>query len=211
MPDPSWNERYVGDSRPGTPESQSHSSSGSPLRVASHQLVPFRSVRVPVRMPSGWPRFRRSRSRCLAPRRQRAYAKIEGRALRCRFEALDFLAAPPPDGPFQFVFDRRPTARGRSAALLGTGGRPRHRARAGDRRAATCIRRNPYQCTPRPIVAGLVYRGTSQIEAAAGGRRIAPNWSQTILPELLSASWVHHKFRLTDGPRVLQLPCQGSA
>ena len=35
-----------------------------------------------------------------------AHAKMEGRALRCRFAAWDFLAAPPPDGPFQFVFDR---------------------------------------------------------------------------------------------------------
>ena len=37
---------------------------------------------------------------------ERARAKKEGRALRCRFTALDFLAATPPDGPFQFVFDR---------------------------------------------------------------------------------------------------------
>ncbi|HEX6465653.1 MAG TPA: class I SAM-dependent methyltransferase, partial [Terriglobales bacterium] len=37
---------------------------------------------------------------------ERARAKIEGRALRCRFATLDFLAAPPPGGPFQFVFDR---------------------------------------------------------------------------------------------------------
>ena len=37
---------------------------------------------------------------------ERAHAKMEGRALRCRFAAWDFLAAPPPDGPFQFVFDR---------------------------------------------------------------------------------------------------------
>jgi SAM-dependent methyltransferase len=37
---------------------------------------------------------------------ERAHAKMEGRALRCRFAALDFLAAPPPGGPFQFVFDR---------------------------------------------------------------------------------------------------------
>ncbi len=36
----------------------------------------------------------------------RAQAKMEGRTLRCRFAAWDFLAAPPPDGPFQFVFDR---------------------------------------------------------------------------------------------------------
>lgn len=37
---------------------------------------------------------------------ERACAKMEGRALRCRFAALDFLTAIPPDGPFQFVFDR---------------------------------------------------------------------------------------------------------
>lgn len=37
---------------------------------------------------------------------EKARAKMEGRALRCRFAALDFLAAPPPGGPFQFVFDR---------------------------------------------------------------------------------------------------------
>jgi SAM-dependent methyltransferase len=35
-----------------------------------------------------------------------ARAKMEGRSLPCRFEALDFLAATPPGGPFQFVFDR---------------------------------------------------------------------------------------------------------
>ena len=37
---------------------------------------------------------------------ERARAKMDGRALRCRFAAGDFLAAPPADGPFQFVFDR---------------------------------------------------------------------------------------------------------
>ena len=37
---------------------------------------------------------------------ERAHAKLEGRALRCGFVALDFLAAPPPGGPFHFVFDR---------------------------------------------------------------------------------------------------------
>ena len=37
---------------------------------------------------------------------ERAHAKMEGRSLRCRFAALDFLAAPPPGGPFEFVFDR---------------------------------------------------------------------------------------------------------
>jgi len=37
---------------------------------------------------------------------ERARAKMNGRELSCRFDALDFLAAPPPHGPFQFVFDR---------------------------------------------------------------------------------------------------------
>jgi SAM-dependent methyltransferase len=37
---------------------------------------------------------------------EKARAKIEGRNLHCRFMTLDFLAAPPPHGPFQFVFDR---------------------------------------------------------------------------------------------------------
>ena len=37
---------------------------------------------------------------------ERAIAKLESRDLRCRFAALDFLAASPPQGPFQFVFDR---------------------------------------------------------------------------------------------------------
>jgi len=37
---------------------------------------------------------------------KRASAKMEGRDLRCRFAALDFLSATPPDGPFRFVFDR---------------------------------------------------------------------------------------------------------
>jgi SAM-dependent methyltransferase len=37
---------------------------------------------------------------------ERANAKVGGRTLRCRFAALDFLAAPAPGGPFQFVFDR---------------------------------------------------------------------------------------------------------
>lgn len=36
----------------------------------------------------------------------RVHAKTEGRSLRCRFAAWDFLAAPPPEGPFQLVFDR---------------------------------------------------------------------------------------------------------
>jgi SAM-dependent methyltransferase len=37
---------------------------------------------------------------------ERAREKMKERALSCRFAAFDFLAAPPPSGPFQFVFDR---------------------------------------------------------------------------------------------------------
>ncbi len=37
---------------------------------------------------------------------ERAPAKLAGRALVCRFATWDILAAPPPDGPFQFVLDR---------------------------------------------------------------------------------------------------------
>ena len=37
---------------------------------------------------------------------EKAQAKMKGRALRCRFAAWNFLAAPPPGGPFRFVFDR---------------------------------------------------------------------------------------------------------
>ena len=37
---------------------------------------------------------------------KRATAKLGDRDLRCRFATLDFLAASPPEGPFQFAFDR---------------------------------------------------------------------------------------------------------
>jgi SAM-dependent methyltransferase len=37
---------------------------------------------------------------------EKARAKIEGSKLPCGFATLDFLAAPPPGGPFDFIFDR---------------------------------------------------------------------------------------------------------
>lgn len=37
---------------------------------------------------------------------EKAQAKLAGRPLNCRFATLDFLAAPPPAGPFEFIFDR---------------------------------------------------------------------------------------------------------
>ena len=56
---------------------------------------------------------------------QKATAKLNGRNLRCRFATLDFLAAPAPGGPFQFVFDRgcfhvfdEPAERARFAAQV---------------------------------------------------------------------------------------------
>lgn len=43
----------------------------------------------------------------IAPRAvERAATKLNGRALPCRFAALDILAAAPVGGPFEFVFDR---------------------------------------------------------------------------------------------------------
>jgi SAM-dependent methyltransferase len=37
---------------------------------------------------------------------EKARAKTDGSKLRCDFATLDFLAAPPPGGPFHFIFDR---------------------------------------------------------------------------------------------------------
>jgi SAM-dependent methyltransferase len=37
---------------------------------------------------------------------EKARAKLNGRQLRCRFETLDFLTAPPTGRRFQFVYDR---------------------------------------------------------------------------------------------------------
>jgi SAM-dependent methyltransferase len=41
-----------------------------------------------------------------AKARMNGQALLSGEPLRCRFATWDFLAAPPPDGPFRFVFDR---------------------------------------------------------------------------------------------------------
>jgi len=69
-----------------------------------------------------------------APRAvERAEKKLNGRALPCRFAALDILSAPPEGGPFEFVFDRgcfhvfdepeeRARFAARVAAMLAPGG-----------------------------------------------------------------------------------------
>ena len=56
---------------------------------------------------------------------ERATAKLNGRALHCRFAARDFLTAAPSDAPFEFAFDRgcfhvfdEPEERARFAAQI---------------------------------------------------------------------------------------------
>ncbi|MGH9477428.1 MAG: class I SAM-dependent methyltransferase [Terriglobales bacterium] len=108
MPHPSWNESYASGQLPwdtGQPE---------PLLVA---FVKSRRVKPGPALEIG--AGTGTNSIWLAERGfdvlgvdisplavERARAKVEGRALRCRFAALDFLAAAPAGGPFQFVFDR---------------------------------------------------------------------------------------------------------
>lgn len=108
MPRPSWNESYASGQLPwdtGEPE---------PLLVefvASGGVTPARTLEIGAGTGTNaiW----------LAERRfdvlgidvsplavERAHAKLAGRALGCRFSTWDFLAAAPPGGPFQFVFDR---------------------------------------------------------------------------------------------------------
>ncbi|MFC5862160.1 class I SAM-dependent methyltransferase [Acidicapsa dinghuensis] len=58
---------------------------------------------------------------------ERATQKLDGRALDCRFQTLDFLTGAPPEDSFEFVFDRgclhvfdEPEERGHFAARIGT-------------------------------------------------------------------------------------------
>ena len=108
MPHPSWNESYASGELPwdtGEPE---------PLLVefvTSGRIEPTRTLEIGAGTGTNalWLAQRGFDVLGIdvAPLAvERAIAKLEGRALRCRFAALDFLAALPPDGPFQFVFDR---------------------------------------------------------------------------------------------------------
>ena len=108
MPHPSWNESYASGQLPwdtGQPE---------PLLVefvTAGNVMPTRTLEIGAGTGTNaiW----------LAERGfdvlgvdvsplavERAHVKMGNRALRCRFATLDFLAAPPREGPFQFVFDR---------------------------------------------------------------------------------------------------------
>jgi len=108
MPHPSWNESYASGSLPwdtGQPE---------PLLVefvASGAVTPGRALEIGAGTGTNaiWMAERGFDVLAidLSPLAvEKARAKMEGRALRCRFATSDFLAAPPPDGPFQFLFDR---------------------------------------------------------------------------------------------------------
>jgi SAM-dependent methyltransferase len=61
---------------------------------------------------------------------ERAIAKLDGRDLHCRFAALDFLVASPPEGSFEFVFDR---------GCFHVFDEPEERARFAARVAATLV------------------------------------------------------------------------
>lgn len=108
MPHPSWNERYASGELPwdtGEPETLLVDF------VASGGVTPTRTLEIGAGTGTNaiW----------LAERgfdvlgvdvsplaAERAHAKLARRPLGCRFATLDFLNAPVPDGPFQFVFDR---------------------------------------------------------------------------------------------------------
>ncbi|HEY1759360.1 MAG TPA: class I SAM-dependent methyltransferase [Bryobacteraceae bacterium] len=108
MPHPSWNESYASGELPwdtGEPE---------PLLVefvTSGRIAPSRALEIGAGTGTNaiWLAERGFDVLGIdvAPLAvERATAKLEGRALRCRFGVLDILAASPPQGPFQFVFDR---------------------------------------------------------------------------------------------------------
>lgn len=108
MPHPSWNESYASGVLPwdsGRPE---------PLLVefvASGSVTPCRTLEIGAGTGTNaiWMAERGFDVLGIdvSPLAvERARAKMEGRALPCGFEALDFLAATPPGGTFRFVFDR---------------------------------------------------------------------------------------------------------
>ena len=108
MPHPSWNESYASGQLPwdtGQPE---------PLLVefvTSGAIAPCRALEIGAGTGTNaiWMAERGFDvlGVDISPLAvERAHAKMERRALRCRFAAWDVLAAPLPDGPFQFVFDR---------------------------------------------------------------------------------------------------------
>lgn len=135
MPHPSWNESYASGQLPwdtGQPE---------PLLaqfVAANKVIPGATLEIGAGTGTNaiWMAERGFDvlGVDVSPLAvERAQAKIEGRALRCRFAALDFLAASPPGVPFQFVFDRgcfhvfdgpdeRQRFAARVAAILAPGG-----------------------------------------------------------------------------------------
>src|SRR6201998_764766 len=108
MAHPSWNESYAAGELPwdtGEPE---------PLLVdfvTSGRVQPTLTLEIGAGTGTNslWLGERGLNARCIdiAPLAvERANAKLEGRRLGCRFATLDFLAASPHGGPYQFIFDR---------------------------------------------------------------------------------------------------------
>ena len=108
MPHHCWNESYAGDELPwdtGEPE---------PILVefvTARRVLPARALEIGAGTGTNSIWLAESGFKVLgvdiAPRAiERATAKLNGRALPCRFAALDFLVAAPEGGPFSFVFDR---------------------------------------------------------------------------------------------------------
>lgn len=108
MPHRCWNESYASEELPwdtGEPE---------PLLVdfvTSGRIRPARALEIGAGTGTNSIWLAESGFDVLgidvAPRAvERATAKLNGRALSCRFATLDFLAGTPEGGPFSFVFDR---------------------------------------------------------------------------------------------------------
>ena len=108
MPHPSWNESYASGQLPwdtGQPEPLlvEFVTSGAVMPCPTLEIGAGTGTNAIWMAERGFDVFGVDVSALAV---ERAQAKMERRSLRCRFAAWDFLAEPPLDGSFQFVFDR---------------------------------------------------------------------------------------------------------